>query len=102
VLAEWIELKETLAKFQAERGKLNETLDDKASDDMKSKAEHKRKSDASPVESCHRSLAKCKVWDSLTDLLKITKIRGVGADDVKEVREIVRVFRATRTKYSTA
>jgi len=32
VLAEWIELKETLAKFQEERG--NETSDDKGSDDM--------------------------------------------------------------------
>ena len=40
VLAEWIELKETLAKFQAERG--NETSDDKGSDDMTSKATHKR------------------------------------------------------------
>jgi len=48
VLAEWIELKETLAKFQAERGK--ETSDDKGSDDMTSKAERKWKSDASPVE----------------------------------------------------
>jgi len=46
VLAEWIELKETLAKFQAERG--NETSDDKRFDDMTSKAERKRKSDASP------------------------------------------------------
>jgi len=36
VLAEWIELKETLAKFQAERG--NETSDEKGSDDMTSKA----------------------------------------------------------------
>ena len=41
-LAEWIELKETLAKFQAERG--NKMLDDKGSDDMTSKAERKRKS----------------------------------------------------------
>ena len=32
VLAEWIELKETLVKFQAERG--NETSDDKESDDI--------------------------------------------------------------------
>ena len=55
VLAEWIELKETLAKFQAERG--NETSDDKGSDDTTSKAERKRKSDASPVEFCRRSLA---------------------------------------------
>ena len=45
MLAEWIELKETLARFQAERG--NETSDDKGSDDMTSKAERKRKSDAS-------------------------------------------------------
>ena len=29
------------------------------------------------------------VWDSLADLLKIMKLRGVGADDVKEVRKIV-------------
>jgi len=55
LLAEWIELKETLAKFQAERG--NETSDDKGSDDLTSKAERKRKLDASPVEFCRRSLA---------------------------------------------
>ena len=45
MLAEWIELKETLAKFQgiqAERG--NEISDDKGSDDMTSKAERKQKS----------------------------------------------------------
>jgi len=29
------------------------------------------------------------MWDSLADLLKIIKLRGVGADDAKEVREIV-------------
>jgi len=58
VLVEWIELKETLAKFQAERG--SETSDDKGSDDM-TKAEHKRKSDASPVEFCGRSLAEGNV-----------------------------------------
>jgi len=87
VLAEWIELKETLAKFQADRG--NETSDDKGSDDMTSKAERKRKSDASPVELRRRSLAGGNVWDSLADLLKIMKLRGAGADDVKEVREIV-------------
>jgi len=86
VLAEWIELKETLAKFQAERG--NERSDDKGSDDMTSKAERKRKSDASPVEFCCRSLAGGNIWDSLADLL-VMKLRGVGADDVKEVREIV-------------
>jgi len=62
VLAEWIELKETLATFQAERG--NETSDDKGSDDMTSKAECKRKSDASPVEFCRRSLAGGNIWDS--------------------------------------
>jgi len=87
VLAEWIELKETLAKFQAERG--NETSDNKGSDDMTSKAERKRKSDASPVEFCCRSLAGGNVWDSLADLLKIMKLRGAGSDDVKEVREMV-------------
>jgi len=73
VLADWIELKETLAKFQAERG--NETSDDKGSDDMKSKAERKRKSDASPVEFCCRSLAGDNVWNSLADLLKIMKLK---------------------------
>jgi len=87
VLADWIEMKEILADFQAERG--NETSDDKGSDDMTSKAERKRKSDASPVEVCRRSLAGGNVWDSLADLLKIMKLRGVGADDIKEVREIV-------------
>jgi len=87
VLAEWIEPKETLAKFQAERG--NETSDDKGSDDMTSKAERKRKSESSPMEFCRRSLAGGNVWDALADLLKIMKLRGVCADDVKEVREIV-------------
>ena len=56
---------------------------------MTSKAERKRKSDASPVELCRRSLAGGNIWDSLADLLKIMKLRGVGADDVKVVREIV-------------
>ena len=64
-------------------------LDDKKSDDMTSKAERKRKSDASPVEFCRRSLAGGNVWDSLAGLLKITKLRGGGADDVKEVWEVV-------------
>ena len=41
------------------------------------------------VEFCRRSLAGGNVWDSLADLLKIMKLRGAGADDVKEVREIV-------------
>jgi len=79
--------KHILAKFQAERG--TETSDDKGSDDMTSKAERKRKSDASPMEFYRRSLAEGNVWDSLADMLKIMKLRGVGADDVKEVREIV-------------
>jgi len=101
VLAEWIELKETLAKFQAERG--NETSDDKGSDDMTSKAERKRKSDASPVEFCRRSLVGGNVWDSLADLLKIMKLRGAGSDDVKEVLEIVQhpftnIVRPARSK----
>jgi len=87
VLAELIELTETLAKLEAEGG--NETSDDKGSDDTTSKAEHKRKSDASPVEFCRKSLAGGNIRDSLADLLKIMKLRGVGADDVKEVREIV-------------
>jgi len=87
VLAEWIELKETLAKFQAESDK--KTSDDKASDDMTSKAERKRKSDASQLEFCRRSLAGGNVWVSLADLLKIMKLREVVADDEKEVREIV-------------
>jgi len=100
-LAEWIEVKKTLAKFQAERG--NKTLDDKGSDDMTSKAERKRKSDASPVEFCHRSLAGGNVWDSLDDLIKISKLRGVGANNVKEVREIVQhlftnIFKPARSK----
>jgi len=65
VLAEWIELKKTFAKIQAESGK--ETSDDKRSDDMTSNADCKRKStsnadckrksDASPVEFCRRNLA---------------------------------------------
>jgi len=56
---------------------------------MTSKAECKRKSDASQVEFCRRSLAGGNKWDFLADLLKIVKLRGVGADDIKEVREIV-------------
>jgi len=55
---------------------------------MTSKAERKRKSDASPAEFCRRSLAGGNVWDSLAGLLKIMKLR-VGADTVKDVREIV-------------
>jgi len=83
VFAEWIELKETLAKFHAERNK--DASDDKGSIDMISKAERKRKLDANPVEFCRRILVGDNVWDSLADLLKILKLRGVGADDVKEV-----------------
>jgi len=56
---------------------------------MTSKAERKRESNASPVEFCRRSLAGGNVWDSLADLLKIMKLRGVGANDVKEGRETV-------------
>ena len=83
VWAQWIELKEIVAKSQAERGK--ETSDDKGSDDMTSTAERKRKSHASPVEFCHRdrSLTGGNVWDSLTDLLKIIQLRGVDADEWK-------------------
>ena len=43
--------------------------DEKGSDDLTSKAEWKRKSVASPVEFCRRSLAGGDVWDSLADLL---------------------------------
>jgi len=87
VLAEWIKLKETLAKFQADRG--NETSDDKGSDDMTSKAEHKRKSDTIPVEFCRRSLAGSNVRDSFAVLLHIMQLQEAGADDIREVREIV-------------
>jgi len=87
VLAEWIELQETLAKFQAQRGK--ETSDDKGFDDMTSNAERKRKSDTSPVDFCRRNLARGNIWDCLADLLKIMKLREVGADDVKEVQKLV-------------
>jgi len=63
--------------------------EDKGSDNMTSKAESKQKSDASPLEFCRRSLAGGNVWNPLAYLLKIMKLRRVGADDVKEVREIV-------------
>jgi len=75
-----VELKETVAKFQA---------DHNGFDDMTSKAERKRTLDASPMEFCRRSLAGGDAWDSLADLLKIMKLHGAGADHVKEVREIV-------------
>jgi len=70
---------------------------------MISKEERKRKSDASPVEFCRRSFAGGYVWDSLADLLKIRKLRGVGADDVKEAREIAQhlftnIVKPTRSK----
>jgi len=87
VWAKWVELKETFAKFQAERGK--DTSDDKGSDGVTSKAERNRKSDARPVELLPHSLAGGNVWDSLADLLKIMKLQGVCADDAKEVQEIV-------------
>jgi len=79
--------KETLAKFQAERDK--KTSDDKGSDDLTSKAECKRKSGASPVQFCRRILAGGNVWESLADLPKFIKLRGGGANYVKEVRERV-------------
>jgi len=41
------------------------------------------------VEFCRRSLAGGNIWDSLADLPKFIKLRGVGADYVKEVRERV-------------
>ena len=99
--AKSIELKETFAKFQSERGK--KTSDDNGSDDMISKAERKRKSDASPVEFCRRGLAVGNSCDSLADLLKITKLREVCADDEKEVQEIVQhlftnISKPTRSK----
>jgi len=84
-LAEWIELKVIFSKFQAERLGGNETSDDKGSDDMNCK----RKSDASPVEFCRRSLAGGNIWDSLANLRKTMKLWGAGADDEKQVREIV-------------
>ena len=67
ILAEWIELKETLAEFQTERGK--EMSDDKGRDDMTTKAGRKQKLDTSPMEFCCRSLAGGNVRDSLADLL---------------------------------
>jgi len=73
---EWIERKETLVEFQAERCK--KTSDDEVSDDMTSKAECKRKSDSSPVQFCCRSLSAGNVWDSLVGLLKIMKLHGLG------------------------
>ena len=62
VFAEWIELKETLAKFHAERDK--DASDDKGSIDMISKAERKRKLDTSPLEFCCSSLDGGNVCDS--------------------------------------
>ena len=64
---EWIERKETLVEFQAERCK--KTSDDEVSDDMTSKAECKRKSGASPVQFCHRRFVGGNEWNFLTDLL---------------------------------
>jgi len=87
VCVEWIELKETLARFQAQGGQ--EMSDDKGSDDMTSTAKSQRKSDASLVEFCCRSLAGGNVLASLADLLKIMKLQGVGADDIKEVPGMV-------------
>jgi len=85
LLAEWIELKKL-----SRSSKLGEAMRRQTTRGlMTSKAERKWKSHASPVEFCHRSLAGGNVWDSLAGLLKIMKLRGVCADDVKEVREIV-------------
>jgi len=55
------------------------------------------------VKFCRRSLAGGNILDSLAELLKIMKRRGVGADDVKEVREIVQhlftnIFKPARSK----
>jgi len=65
---------------------------------MPSEAERKQKSDASPVEICCRSLPGGIVWDSLSKLLKMMKLRLVGADDVKEVWEIVQYLFANMVK----
>jgi len=56
---------------------------------MTSKAERKRKSESSLMEFCHRSLAGGNVWNFIANFLKIMQLGGVGADDVKEVWEIV-------------
>jgi len=63
-----------------------------------SRAERKRKSDANPVDFCRRSLTGSNTWDSLADFLKILKLQGVGADDIKEVREIVQQLFANIVK----
>jgi len=57
--------------------------------DMVSKAKRKQKSNASTEDSCHRSLTGGDVMDSLADLLKIIKLEGVCAENVKEVWEIL-------------
>jgi len=63
-LAEWTELKETLTKFLAARGK--ETSDDKGSNDVTSKAaESNWKSFANLLDLCSRKLARGNMWDSL-------------------------------------
>jgi len=80
-LAEWIELKETLAKFQAERG--NKMLDDKGSDDMTSKAERKRKSNTNPVKFCRRSLAGGNVEKKVSK----TKKKREGQERKKEEKK---------------
>jgi len=55
---------------------------------MTSKAERKQKSHTSPAEFCRKSVGGGNVWDSLAaaDLLKIMKLRGVGADDLIEAQ----------------
>ena len=62
------------------------TSPDKGSDHTTSKAERKRKLVASPVDFCHSSLVGGNEWNSVADLLKIMKLRGIGADDEKEFR----------------
>ena len=65
--------------------------DDKGSDDIESKAERKRNLDkpSGVLPQKLKSLTGGNVCNSLADLLKITRLRGVGADDAKEFREIV-------------
>jgi len=57
--------------------------DDKESEDIEWKAE------SGVLPQKLKSLTGDNVWDSLADLLKIMRLRGVGADDAKEVREIM-------------
>ena len=67
--------------------------DDKGSDNMTLEAERKRKSDASRVKFCCRSLSGGNVWNSLADLIKIIKLREVGADDEKNWEIVQNLFK---------